>query len=212
MRPFSSYQNVCMLGGLKDFSKSDVEANAYFNKFIVSLLGLFSTDKQLLEDRGSFIIRYEKYTISGIPNSFNGWKIPNIYVSKIKILGRQLCVLLSAKAIYRTISEILLNEDNCKFATVMVETLNTILLTSSELFELRTQLKELKTRVKSFSNTQNVLFSMTESAYNNTSITQESCSLFCCLYHTWSHDPVAIVALCLLTQNYGHACDIIRTL
>lgn len=87
--------------------------------------------------------------------------------------GSQLCVLLSAEAIYRSISEILLDEENFKFANVMVETLNTILLTSrgmqscssttflcyntfelmmriyyfTELFELRMQLKELKTRV-----------------------------------------------------------------
>lgn len=55
--------------------------------------------------------------------------------------------MLSAEAIYRSISEILIKEENFKFANVMVETLNTILLTSAELFELRTQLKELKTRV-----------------------------------------------------------------
>ncbi|CAG7732052.1 unnamed protein product [Allacma fusca] len=135
-------------------SKLKVRTNTYFNKFIVSLLGLFATDKALLEDRGSFIIR-------------------------------QLCVLLSAEAIYRSIAEILLAEENFKFANVMVETLNSILLTSCELFELRTQLKELQT--------------------------QENCDLFCCLYRTWAHDPVATVALCFLTQNYSHACDIIRT-
>ncbi len=32
--------------------------NGYFTKFMVSLLKLFSTDRQLLEDRGSFIIRW----------------------------------------------------------------------------------------------------------------------------------------------------------
>ena len=31
--------------------------NSYFTKFILDLLALFSTDRQLLEDRGSFIIR-----------------------------------------------------------------------------------------------------------------------------------------------------------
>lgn len=60
---------------------------------------------------------------------------------------RQLCVLLSSEAIYRSISEILLTEENFKFANVMVETLNTILLTSCELFELRSQLKDLNTKV-----------------------------------------------------------------
>ena len=32
--------------------------NSYFTKFMVSLLKIFSTDRQLLEDRGAFIIRY----------------------------------------------------------------------------------------------------------------------------------------------------------
>ncbi len=32
--------------------------NGYFTKFMVSLLQLFSTERALLEDRGSFIIRY----------------------------------------------------------------------------------------------------------------------------------------------------------
>ncbi len=40
-----------------DSSSIDVKDNTYFGKFIVSLLSLFSTDKQLLEDRGAFIVR-----------------------------------------------------------------------------------------------------------------------------------------------------------
>lgn len=34
-----------------------LETNKYFPEFINSLLRLFSTDRRLLEDRGSFIIR-----------------------------------------------------------------------------------------------------------------------------------------------------------
>lgn len=60
---------------------------------------------------------------------------------------RQLCVLLNAEDIYTTLSEILLKEKNLKFAATMVETLNMILLTSAELFELRNQLKEFDTEV-----------------------------------------------------------------
>ncbi|XP_033115389.1 protein VAC14 homolog isoform X1 [Anneissia japonica] len=96
---------------------------------------------------------------------------------------RQLCLLLKLEDVYRTLSEILLHKEDLKFATNMVQTLNTILLTSTELFELRNQLKDLKTK--------------------------EICSLFCCLYKTWCHNPVATVSLCFLTQNYKHACDII---
>lgn len=61
---------------------------------------------------------------------------------------RKLCLLLSSEDIYRTLAEILLEENDLKFASLMVKTLNVILLTSSELFELRMKLKELKTKVK----------------------------------------------------------------
>ncbi|XP_044266044.1 protein VAC14 homolog isoform X2 [Tribolium madens] len=129
------------------------ETNPYYNKFLISLLQAFNTEKRLLDERGSFIIR-------------------------------QLCVLLNAEEIYRNLAHILLNEPNLKFTRLMVEHLNMILLTSSELYDMRNRLKELKT--------------------------EESCSLFCCLYETWSYNPVATVALCLLTQSYAHVCDLIR--
>ncbi|XP_046483958.1 protein VAC14 homolog [Neodiprion pinetum] len=98
---------------------------------------------------------------------------------------RELCVLLSAEDIYKTLAIILSEEQNLRFASIMVQTLNVILLTSSELFDLRNKLKDLETR--------------------------ESCDLFVCLYESWSHNPVATVALCFLTQNYGHVCDLIRS-
>ncbi|KAJ1081912.1 hypothetical protein NDU88_002084 [Pleurodeles waltl] len=97
---------------------------------------------------------------------------------------RQLCLLLNAENIFHSMADILLREDDLKFASIMVQTLNTILLTSSELFQLRNQLKDLKT--------------------------SESRNLFCCLYRSWCHNPVATVSLCFLTQNYKHAYDLIQ--
>uniref|UniRef100_A0ACB8EBM4 PtdIns(3,5)P(2) sythesis regulation factor n=2 Tax=Sphaerodactylus townsendi TaxID=933632 RepID=A0ACB8EBM4_9SAUR len=81
-------------------------------------------------------------------------------------------------------ADILLREEDLKFASTMVHTLNTILLTSSELFQLRNQLNDLKTL--------------------------ESRNLFCCLYRSWCHNPVTTVSLCFLTQNYKHAYDLIQ--
>lgn len=60
---------------------------------------------------------------------------------------RQLCLLLNAENIFHSMADILLREEDLKFASTMVHTLNTILLTSSELFQLRNQLKDLKTPV-----------------------------------------------------------------
>merc|ERR1711997_1260722 len=103
--------------------------------------------------------------------------------TKGNFIIRQLCVLLSSEDIYRSFSELLVLEENLKFARTMVETLSTILLTASELFELRTKLKELTSA--------------------------ESCQLFCCLYQTWCHSQIATLALCILAGCYSHAGDII---
>ena len=61
--------------------------------------------------------------------------------------SRQLCLLLNAENIFHSMADILLREEDLKFASTMVHTLNTILLTSTELFQLRNQLKDLKTPV-----------------------------------------------------------------
>ena len=43
-----------------DISLCNPALNGYFVQFLISLLQLFSTDRQLLEDRGSFIIRFPR--------------------------------------------------------------------------------------------------------------------------------------------------------
>lgn len=106
-----------------------------------------------------------------------------ILEKKGSFMIRQLCILLSSENIFQSLSEILISEEDVKFACTMVHTLNTILLTSTELFELRNQLKDLHSK--------------------------ESCQLFCCLYRSWSHSPVATLALCYLSQNYSHACRLL---
>ncbi|KAG6885611.1 hypothetical protein C0993_012358 [Termitomyces sp. T159_Od127] len=88
----------------------------YFKAFMMNLLGLFSTDRRLLETRGSLIIR-------------------------------QLCLNLNTEKIYRTFAEILEKEDDLEFASVMVQKLNIILITSPELADFRKRLKSLETRM-----------------------------------------------------------------
>lgn len=60
---------------------------------------------------------------------------------------RELCVLLNSEDIYRSLAHILLKESNFKFVRIMVEHLNMILLTSSELYDMRNRLKDLKDEV-----------------------------------------------------------------
>ncbi len=100
---------------------------------MVNLLELFSTDRRLLETRGSLIIR-------------------------------QLCLNLNTEKIYRTFAEIIEKEDvrlhnswsfmkclivsqDLEFASVIVQKLNLILITSPELTDFRKRLKSLETRV-----------------------------------------------------------------
>ncbi|XP_049544811.1 protein VAC14 homolog isoform X2 [Anopheles darlingi] len=99
------------------------------------------------------------------------------------LIIRQLCRLLNAEYIYRTFAEILLREPT-GLATTMVRTLNMILLTTSDLFDLRNMLRDIRN--------------------------QQSASLFDCLYRCWAHCPVSTLSLCLLAQCYQHALEIVN--
>lgn len=119
---------------------------------------------------------------------------------------RQLCLLLDPKDIYCAFAEILLQEEDLKFATTMVKNLNMILMTAVELFKLRNELRDLKTKVSCNSLTVQDSVSVTKGV---SLLWQDSVDLFCTLYHSWSHNPVATVSVCFLTQTYKHACNLI---
>lgn len=149
-------QGLVVLAEIVNSTKDNEFNQTQYRKFLLSLLNLFQEEKPFLENRGSLIIR-------------------------------QLCVLLNAEYIYRTFAEIITNENiNIKFASTMVRTLNMILLTSSELFDLRNSLKDIRN--------------------------PKSASLFECLYKCWSHCPVSILSLCLLAQSYQHVSELVTIL
>ncbi|KAJ7591612.1 vacuolar protein 14 C-terminal Fig4p binding-domain-containing protein [Mycena floridula] len=136
---------------LAQISSSSEET--YFKHFMMNLLELFSTDRRLLEARGSLIIR-------------------------------QLCLNLNTERIYRTFAEILEKEEDLEFASVIVQKLNVILITSPELADFRKRLKSLETR-------------------------QDGQALFTTLYRSWCHNAVAVFSLCLLAQAYEHASNLL---
>ncbi|CAK7326807.1 unnamed protein product [Dovyalis caffra] len=103
------------------------------------------------------------------------------------LIIRRLCVLLDAERVYRELSTILEGEADLDFASIMVQALNLILLTSSELADLRDLLKQ----------------SLANSAGKD---------LFVALYASWCHSPMAIISLCLLAQTYQHASTVIQSL
>ncbi|KAM3230049.1 hypothetical protein ACQJBY_060690 [Aegilops geniculata] len=104
------------------------------------------------------------------------------------LIVRRLCVLLGAEKVYREFSTILQTEGDLDFASTMVQALNLILLTSTELAELRSLLKKslVDTCGKDF---------------------------FLSLYASWCHSPMATISLCLLAQvAYNHASSVIQSL
>ncbi|XP_071704752.1 protein VAC14 homolog [Rutidosis leptorrhynchoides] len=103
------------------------------------------------------------------------------------LIVRRLCVLLESERVYRELSKILEGEADLNFASTMVEALNLILLTSSELSGLRDLLKL-------------------------TLVNAAGKDLFLSLYASWRHSVIAIISLCLLAQAYQHASSVIQCL
>ncbi|EMS46545.1 Protein VAC14-like protein [Triticum urartu] len=104
------------------------------------------------------------------------------------LIVRRLCVLLGAEKVYREFSTILQTEGDLDFASTMVQALNLILLTSTELAELRSLLKK----------------SLVDTCGKD---------LFLSLYASWCHSPMATISLCLLAQvAYNHASSVIQSL
>ncbi|KAL2347765.1 hypothetical protein Fmac_001765 [Flemingia macrophylla] len=99
----------------------------------------------------------------------------------------RLCVLLNAERVYRELSIILEGESDLDFASIMVQALNLILITSSELAEIRDLLKQ----------------SLVNPAGKD---------LYVSLYASWCHSPMAIISLCFLAQTYQHASSVIQSL
>jgi vacuole morphology and inheritance protein 14 len=146
------------LAVIADIVKSTRDKDTDFNQikyreFLESLLKLFKDDSLFLENRGTLIIK-------------------------------QLCALLNAEYIYRTFAEILSKDgENLKFTSIMVRKLNNILFTSSELFELRSTMRNIQN--------------------------PNSAKLFECLYMCWVNCPVSTIALCLLASCYEHVSNLV---
>ncbi|EGG10056.1 uncharacterized protein MELLADRAFT_47164 [Melampsora larici-populina 98AG31] len=128
----------------------------YYSHFMLDLLNLFGTDRDLLETRGNLIVRV-------------------------------LCQYLNPERIYKTFGEHLEKDEDLEFASLMVQNLNLIMITSPELSEMRKKLKQLETK--------------------------DNCHLFINLYRSFSHNPISTLTLCLLTPvAYEHAFNLLSIL
>jgi len=125
----------------------------YFDRLMHNLIALFSADAQLLQNRGSLIIR-------------------------------QLSLFIHPEKIYRKLAIILETAEEPDFAGTMVQTLNLIMLTAVEFYDVRAYLKNIGSDL-------------------------EHKELFIILYRSWAHSPASLLSLCLLCQAYEHSCQLL---
>jgi vacuole morphology and inheritance protein 14 len=164
-------------------SREKVRDEEQFEMVIKSILKLFRDDRRLLETRGSLIVR-------------------------------RLCVLLNAKSVYLVMADIISSYDlspesgesfTLEFVATMVQTLNLILLTASELYNLRQLLEE------SFAGEIPDEGSATSrSRTEKYNAKNEGARVFASLFHCWSNNPVSTFSLCLLARAYDLAFDIVK--
>lgn len=110
-----------------------------------------------------------------------------VFESRGTFIVLNLCSMVKPDVIYRSFAEIIKDEkSDLKFAYNLVQKLNQILLTTQPLFGLRSRL----------SNEDD----------------PEMTKLFHSLYDAWCHSPIAVLTLCLLTNNYKHASEIVTAL
>eukprot|EP00947_MAST-08B_sp_MAST-8B-sp1_P005184 g5184.t1 len=107
------------------------------------------------------------------------------------LIVRKLCILLEAERVYIAMAGILAAEEDLQFASLIVQTLSLILLTASELADLRALLKQ--------TNFEDVAQQKGDKAT----------AVFKTLYASWCHNPIATLSLCLLAQAYPLASALV---
>ncbi|CAH8655616.1 unnamed protein product [Heterobilharzia americana] len=96
-----------------------------------------------------------------------------------------LCQVLGADVVYSTVSTIISYIKPLESAFVLVQALNRILLTQPVLHNFRGQLRTINTKAQ--------------------------CQLFEKLYRAWCYNPVSLLSLCMLTENYKHCSRLVKS-
>ena len=131
--------------------------------------------------------------------------------TRASLIVRKLCVLLNAKSVYMRMAEALSADYPLEFIATMVQTLNLILLTASELHTLRLLLSTSFIPTKSTTTTTatNTARSI-KSSSSSYSSSNEGIKVFHAIFTCWCHNPVATFSLCLLAQAYDLAFCLVK--
>ncbi|KAG5176145.1 vacuolar protein 14 C-terminal Fig4p binding-domain-containing protein [Tribonema minus] len=103
------------------------------------------------------------------------------------LIVRKLCLLLNARSIYMALAAVLEGKTDLQFVSLMVQSLNLILLTAAELDEVRRALK----------------------ASFQPNAAPEDTQVFASLFSCWCHSPVSTFSLCLLAKAYDLSAAVV---
>lgn len=182
----------------------------HFKLVINAILTLFSSDRMLLENRGSLVVR--KFCVLLDAES--------VYMLMAEVLSHS-CEhgmsgvapkeeTFTAEGVETDSTRTDVDPDDkhvkfsIEFVSTMVQTLNLILLTANELHGLRVLLANA-IELSAFGN------DVTESEPADEHIgTRKSVQVFESLFRCWCHSPVSIFSLCLLSRAYGVAFALVQ--
>lgn len=182
----------------------------HFKLVINAILGLFASDRMLLENRGSLVVR--KFCVLLDAES--------VYMLLAEVLS-QSCEISGVPPTEKSgVADgvVLENGSSCTdvdgddrpvkfsvdFVSTMVQTLNLILLTATELHGLRVLLANAIER-------NGIDHDVTETEPADEHIgTRKSAQVFETLFRCWCHSPVSIFSLCLLARAYSVAFALVQ--
>lgn len=101
--------------------------------------------------------------------------------ARANFIMRQLCARLTPERIYRVVSPILDSYDDVVFVRMVIQILSTNLITASEVDSLRKKLR-----------------SGDDGMFFNT------------LFRSWCQNPVSVISLCLVSENYDMAYSVLQ--
>eukprot|EP01132_Coremiostelium_polycephalum_P000476 gene476-602_t len=156
-------------------NKLESEISPYLGDLFPHLL-------KTLSDVSDDVVKLDLEVIAKI--SDNTLLFDRLIQSLISLFSQDSQLLRSRELIFRRFATILSEEvSDPEFASVMIQTLNLILLTSDECVDIRRNLRSLSS--------------------------PDSRNLFSTLYKSWSHSPASLFSLCMLCQVYEHSCDLL---
>ena len=132
----------------------------------------------------------------------------NVLASKGLNILTKICSIIPVTKVYLKIADVLLKFDDIYFISSMIKILDIFLLTYKETEELRKLLKNLKWRNNRNSN----LINNNNKDSNNFIYREKEHYFFLKLYSTWCFNPVSLLILCMISEQFELSYNLILKL